>query len=450
MNSFLIKKALVVNENNEFYGSVLIEDGIIKEIFDSKDSIPESIVEKAEEINAEGKILFPGIIDDQVHFREPGLEHKADIKSESRAAIAGGVTSFMEMPNTKPQTTTIEKLEQKFELASENSYANYSFYFGATNDNLAELKKIDPANVCGIKIFMGSSTGNMLVDNQGTLERIFANAPTLITTHCEDEVTIQNNLKKYKEKFGDNIPIAYHPVIRSAEACYLSSSKAVQLAKKHGARLHILHLSTAKELELFDKKIPGKEKKITAEACIHHLWFQDTDYKKMGTKIKWNPAIKSEKDRNALIEGINSNKIDIIATDHAPHTIDEKSNNYIKAPSGGPMVQHSLLAMLDLYHHGLLSLSKIAEKMCHAPADIFNVSKRGYIRKGYWADLVLVDPHKDYTVTRDNLLYKCRWSPMEGHTFQSSVTHTFLNGHLVYDNGNVKDFRVAKRLEFNR
>jgi len=450
MKQILITNARIINEKEDFEGSLLIKNGLIEEIFYKDHKIPGHIFSDSNQINAKGKLLLPGIIDDQVHFREPGLEHKAEIKTESKAAIAGGITSFMEMPNTKPPAITIEELEKKYKTAAETSYANYSFYFGATNDNINELKKIDPLKVCGVKVFMGSSTGNMLVDDQQALNSIFRESPVIITTHCEDEGTIKNNLNRHINKYGENIPISCHPVIRSEEACYKSSSYAVQLAKKHHSKLHILHLSTEKELDLFDHTLPRKDKKITAEACIHHLWFDDKDYQKFGTRIKWNPAIKTSKDRKALINGIIENKIDIIATDHAPHTIEEKSKNYVNAPSGGPMVQHSLLVMLDFYHNGKLSLNQIADKMCHAPADIFNIKKRGYIKKGFQADVVLVDLQKPHQVAKNNLYYKCGWSPMEGHTFKSSVTHTFVNGILVYESGKFNEIKAAERLEFNR
>jgi len=444
----LIKNIKIVNENNIFEGSILTNNDIIEEIYTEVN--PNISSENIKVIDGEGKYLFPGIIDDQVHFREPGLTHKADIYSESRAAVAGGVTSFMDMPNVIPQSTTIELLEDRYKIASKKSLANYSFYFGATNDNLEEILKVDAKKVCGIKVFMGSSTGNMLVDKIEVLEDIFAKAPTLIATHCEDEATIQKNIAIYKEKYGEEIPIKYHPEIRSAEACYISSSFAVGLAKKHNSRLHVLHLTTAKEMELFDNSIPAKDKKITAEVCVHHLWFNSDMYNEKGTRIKWNPAVKTENDRKGLIEAVLNNKLDVIATDHAPHTDEEKENSYFKAPSGGPMVQHSFVTMLELYHKGVISLEKIAEKMCHAPADIFHVKNRGYIRKGYKADFAIVDLNKTWNVEKSNVLYKCRWSPLEGQQFHSQVTHTIINGNIVFDKGNIiEDFR-GERLEFDR
>ena len=444
----LIHNALIINENNKFKGSVILENGFIKQIIKNNTYIDTSNVNKI--IEAEGKLLIPGVIDDQVHFREPGLTHKAEIYTESRAAVAGGVTSFMEMPNTNPQTTTIEKLNTKFELAEQKSLANYSFYFGATNDNIEEIKKINKQKVCGIKVFMGSSTGNMLVDDIESLNLIFSEAPTLIAVHCEDEKTIQYNTEKYKEEYGEDVPIYLHPKIRSAEACYKSSSLAVELAKKHNTRLHVLHLSTKKELDLFNNSIPLKDKKITAEICVHHLWFDESKYKELGTKIKWNPAIKTKEDKDGLFAGMLNDKLDVIATDHAPHTFNEKSNSYFKAPSGGPLVQHSLQLMLEFYKKGKISIEKIVEKMCHNPAILFNVEKRGFIREGYWADLVLVDLNTNYKVSKENILYKCKWSPFEGYVFQSKVTHTFVNGNLVFDNGKLNEDKKGQALEFNR
>jgi len=400
--------------------------------------------------DAEGKHLLPGVIDDQVHFREPGLTHKATIGSESRAAVAGGITSFIEMPNTVPQATTIEKLEDKFSRAAETSHANYSFMFGGTNDNLSEIKKVDKTKVAGLKLFLGSSTGNMLVDDEEVLREIFKSTDLVISVHCEDEETIKNNLEIYKERYGDDIPINMHPIIRSEEACYLSSSKAIALAKETGARLHVFHLSTAKEMELFDNKVPLKDKKITAEVCIHHLWFSDEDYEDKQTLIKWNPAVKKKTDRAALWEALLDDRLDVIATDHAPHTLEEKQNVYTKAPSGGPLVQHALPAMLEKYHEGKISLEKIVEKMCHNPAILFDVEKRGYIKPGYYADLVLVDLNNPWTVTTDNILYKCKWSPFEGNTFKSRISHTFVNGQLAYKNFKVYDEKHGKRLTFNR
>jgi dihydroorotase len=450
MKPILISNARIVNEGNIIEGSVWIRDGKIAEVYKSGDTIPPMAREESEVIDATGQLLLPGVIDEHVHFREPGLTHKADIASESRAAVAGGVTSFMEMPNTKPPAVSHDELEAKFELAREHSYANYSFYLGATNDNLGEVKATDPSRVCGVKLFMGASTGNMLVDDQQALERVFAESPVLITTHCEDEATVRANTERYQQQYGDDIPIQYHSSIRSEEACYLSSSRAVELAKKHGSRLHILHLSTAREMELFEPRRLDANKRITAEACVHHLWFAQEDYQRMGTRIKWNPAIKTARDRQRLREAISEHRIDTIATDHAPHLPEEKDNPYMKAPSGGPMIQHSLQAMLELYHQNVLSLELLVEKMCHAPAKLFGVSKRGYIRPGYWADLVLVDPQKEQTVGSDNLYYKCGWSPLEGQTFRSSVTHTLVNGTIAYQNGTFTETKHAQRLLFDR
>ena len=444
--TLLIKNARIVNEGTIFEGDVLIEDQIIKEI-SSSISVKNSNVTV---IDAENNYLIPGVIDDQVHFREPGLTHKATIETESRAAIAGGITSFIEMPNTNPQATTIEKLEAKFEIAQKTSSANYSFMFGGTNDNLDEILKVDPLKVAGLKLFLGSSTGNMLVDNPEVLENIFKSTDLLISVHCEDENTIKQNMARYMETYGDDIPVKFHPEIRSAEACYISSSKAIALAKKTGARLHVFHLSTAKEKALFSNKKALKDKKITAEVCIHHLWFSDEDYDKKGTLIKWNPAVKSAKDRAALWKALLNDKIDVIATDHAPHTLEEKSNNYTKAPSGGPLVQHGLVAMMEAHHNGKISIEKMVEKMCHNPAILFQIEKRGYIREGYFADLVLVNPNNPWTVNKDNILYKCGWSPFEGSTFKSRVTHTILNGTIVYENANFTNQKAAMRLTFNR
>jgi len=447
MSSLLIKNVQIVNENETFSGHLLIENEKIKKIY-KQDDLPLD-VETTKTIDGKGKFLLPGIIDDQVHFREPGLTHKGDIYSESRAAVAGGVTSYMEMPNTNPQTTTIKHLDEKIVIAQNSSLANFSFYFGATNDNIDEIKKINSKYTCGLKVFMGSSTGNMLVDDIKSLSQIFAESPVLIATHCEDEKTIQNNILIYKEKYGENVPLKYHPLIRSEEACFKSSLLAVELARKYNSRLHILHLSTEKELELFESK-SSIEKRITAEVCVHHLWFSENDYDTYGTRIKWNPAIKKESDRIALLNGVKSNKIDIIATDHAPHTIEEKNNSYFKSPSGGPLVQHSLVAMLELYHRNQISIEEIVTKMCHTPADIFKVDKRGYIREGYWADLVLVDLNSPWTVNKDNILYKCKWSPFEGLAFKAKVTHTIINGHVVYENGTLYEGKKGKQILFNR
>ncbi|MBN4085020.1 dihydroorotase [Flavobacteriaceae bacterium AH-315-B10] len=442
----LIKNTKIVNEGTIFNGDILIENEYIKEI-------AESISAKSADVHvfdAENNYVFPGVIDDQVHFREPGLTHKATIETESKAAIAGGITSFIEMPNTIPQATTIEKLEEKFEIASNTSYANYSFMFGGTNDNLEEIIKLDKTKVAAIKLFLGSSTGDMLVDNPDVLEKIFSSTDLLIAVHCEDEATIQANLKQHIEKFGDDIPIKYHPVIRSEEACYLSSSKAIELAKKTGARLHVFHLSTGKETALFTNKIPLEDKKITAEVCIHHLCFTDEDYDTKGALIKWNPAVKTKNDRDQLWKALLDNRIDVIASDHAPHTLEEKENVYTKAPSGGPLVQHALVAMLEAYHNGKITLEKIVEKMCHNPSILFQIKKRGFIKEGYFADLVIVNTNNPWTVKKENILYKCGWSPFENTTFRSRITHTFVNGSLVYKNFKLYKVKAAKRLTFNR
>ncbi len=442
----LLKNAFIVNEGLIEKKDILIKG---KFIFEISDSITE-IQENTRIINAENKYLLPGLIDDQVHFREPGLTHKADIASESRAAVAGGITSFIEMPNTNPQATTQKLLEKKFKIAEKNSYANYSFMFGGTNDNLDELLKTDPKNVAAIKLFLGSSTGNMLVDNEEVLEKIFSSTKMLIAVHCEDEETIKNNLAKEIAVYGEDIPIEKHPVIRSEEACYLSSSKAIALAKKTGARLHVFHLSTAKEMDLFTNKIPLKEKKITAEVCVHHLWFDDSDYEKKGTLIKWNPAVKTKRDKEELWRALLDDRLDVIATDHAPHTLKEKQQIYTKAPSGGPLVQHALVAMLEAVKNNKLSLEKLVEKMCHNPAVLFKIEKRGFIRKGYYADLVLVDTNKEQIVTKKNILYKCKWSPFEGVKFSSTISHTFVNGSLIYNKGKFNEVIKGKRLIFNR
>lgn len=442
----LIKNAKIVNEGKIVNGDILIEGEYISKI-------AESISPKSADVNvfdAEGQYVLPGAIDDQVHFREPGLTHKANIETESRAAIAGGITSFIEMPNTNPQTTTVEALNDKFDRASKTAWANYSFMFGGTNDNLDEILKIDKKDVAGLKLFLGSSTGNMLVDKPEVLEKIFKSTDLLISVHCEDEATIKANLEIYKERYGDDIPVHFHPIIRSEDACYISSSKAIELAKKTGARLHVFHLSTGKETQLFDNKTPLKDKKITAEVCIHHLWFSDKDYENKGTLIKWNPAVKTEKDRDQLLKALLDDKIDVIATDHAPHTFEEKSNVYTKAPSGGPLVQHALPALLEMYHDGDISIEKIVEKFCHNPAILFEIEKRGFIKEGYYADLVMVNLNNPWTVNKDNILYKCGWSPFEGTTFKSRITHTFVNGGLAYKNFKFYDTRYAKRLTFDR
>ncbi|MHB1177509.1 MAG: dihydroorotase [Daejeonella sp.] len=444
MSSILIKSATIVNERKLFTGDVFIKDGLIEKI-------GTSINETADkEINAEGLHLFPGCIDDQVHFREPGLTHKADIYTESRAAVAGGITSFMEMPNTIPNTLTQQLLEDKYQIAARSSAANYSFFMGAGNDNLEEVLKTDPRNVCGIKVFMGSSTGNMLVDNRKTLEGIFSQAPLLVAVHCEDEATIRANAENFKSLYGDDLTSGMHPQIRTAEACYKSSSFAVELAKKHNTRLHVLHISSAIETALFDNSIPLSKKRITAEACIHHLWFSDADYAEKGNWIKWNPAIKSGSDREEIFKALMDGRIDIVATDHAPHTIEEKLQPFIKAPSGGPLVQHALIAMLEFYKQGKISLEKIAEKMAHNPAICFQVEKRGFIREGYWADLVLVDLNKLSEVKPGNILSKCGWSPFEGIIFSSSVSITFVSGRIAYENGKVLERGTGERLMFER
>jgi dihydroorotase len=445
MSDLLIKNATIVNKGEQFNGSVTIDDGKIISVDRTNRN------NKAKNtIDASGLILIPGVIDDQVHFRDPGLTHKGDLYSESRAAAAGGVTSYMEMPNTKPQTITQQTLADKYDKAEKNSLVNYSFYMGATNDNLDELLKTDRKTVCGIKIFMGSSTGNMLVDNKDTLRDIFSHADLPIAVHCEDENTIQANSKKYKQQYGDALPFSYHPIIRNTEACYKSSSFAVDLAAKHGTRLHILHLSTGKELDLFSVEQDRQKKQITSEVCVHHLWFNDSDYENLGARIKWNPAIKTESDQKALFNGLLEGKIDVVATDHAPHTIDEKSNSYFRTPSGGPLVQHSLVAMLEFYHRGSISLEQVVDKMCHAPADIFKVSKRGYIEEGNWADLVLIDLNNTWEVIPSNILYKCGWSPFEGQKFQSKVHTTIVNGNIVYANDTVVEGSTGKRLLFDR
>ncbi len=446
MNRILIKNAKIVNEGIIFEGDVLIVDKIITEIapYISAKSSGTKI------IDAEGNYLIPGAIDDQVHFREPGLTHKGDIESESRAAVAGGITSFIEQPNTLPNAITQELLEDKYQIAAQKSFANYSFMMGGTNDNLEEILKTNPRNVAGIKLFLGSSTGNMLVDDEAALERIFSSTTMLIAVHCEDETTIKNNLAYYKKEYGDAIPVQIHHLIRSEEACYLSTSKAIALAKKTGARLHVFHLSTAIEIDLFTNKIPLEQKKITAEVCIHHLWFTNEDYDTKGNFIKWNPAVKTANDREVLWEALLDDRIDVIATDHAPHTLEEKSRSYQEAPSGGPLVQHAVVAMFEAFHQGKITVEKIVEKMAHNPAKIFKIEKRGFIREGYFADLVIVNPTLPWNVKKDNIISKCGWSPFEGYTFKSRITHTIVNGQLVYNNFKVKDIQCGERLLFDR
>ncbi|MCB9223798.1 MAG: dihydroorotase [Crocinitomicaceae bacterium] len=443
MSKILLKNATIINEGQRFESDLLISGDRIEKI--ARDITDEH----AQVIDLKGKWLIPGMIDDQVHFREPGLTHKANIFTESRAAVAGGITSFMEMPNTKPNAVTQLALNEKYDFGKMSSIANYSFYMGATNDNIEEVLRTDPKNVCGIKVFMGSSTGNMLVDNKDTLTGIFSKCDMLIATHCEDEATIRRNTEIYREKYGENMPIKYHPEIRSEEACYLSSSMAVELAQKFNTRLHILHISTAKELALFDANTPLKQKRITAEACVHHLWFSDEDYDKKGTYIKWNPAVKTAKDREGIWEGVNQNKIDVLATDHAPHTIEEKENSYFNAPSGGPLVQDAVLAILQKAKEGKITVERAVEKMSHAVADCFDIDDRGYIREGYFADLVVVDPNRKHEVTKSNILYKCGWSPFEGVTFDHSIDTTFVNGKIVYTAGKIVEGNTGMRMTFH-
>lgn len=444
MATKLIKNAKVVNEGNIFESDVLISGQFIERI-DQNISHP-----TAEIIEAEGKFLIPGAIDDQVHFREPGLTHKAEIYTESKAAVAGGITSFMEMPNTVPNVLTQELLEDKYQIAAKKSLANYSFFMGVSNDNIEEVLKTNKKNVCGIKVFMGSSTGNMLVDDQSTIENLFSKAEMLVAAHCEDEGTIKANLELFKEKYGEDIPFDQHPMIRSDEACYISSSRAVGLAKKHGTKFHVLHISTEKEIALFDNDIPLKDKLVTSEACIHHMWFSQEDYAEKGSFIKWNPAVKKATDRSAVFNAVLNDNIDVIATDHAPHTLEEKQNKYLSAPSGGPLVQHAIPSMMEFYLNGQISLEKIVQKMCHNPAILFEVEKRGYIREGYYADLVLVDSNAPWTVAKDNILYKCGWSPFEGQTFRSKITDTFISGHHAYQDGKFDESKQGMRLGFER
>lgn len=445
MQRMIIKNGTIFNEGKRFVADILIENNRITTIEPNIEALPNTQV-----IDATGKWILPGVIDDQVHFREPGLTHKGSIETESRAAIAGGVTSFIEQPNTVPNAVTQELLEEKYQIAAQSSFANYSFMMGGTNDNLDEVLKTNPRNVAGIKLFLGSSTGNMLVDNQEVLEKIFSSTKMLIAVHCEDEQTIKQNLQMAIDTYGKNIPVDQHPIIRSAEACYISSSKAVELAKKTGARLHVFHISTGKETELFTNDIPLKDKKITAEVCVHHLYFSDEDYAKKGNFIKWNPAVKTAQDRAQLWEALLDDRIDVIATDHAPHTLEEKSQQYLQAPSGGPLVQHSLLVLLDFAKKGKLSVEKVVEKMCHNPAVVFQIESRGYIKEGYFADLVIVDPNQETKVSKDNLVYKCGWSPLEGETLQAAIEKTIVNGHVVFDKGNFNESPKGQRLLFNR
>ncbi len=446
MATTLIKNAKIVSEGQIFDGDVLIEGEIISKIAKNISASHEAKI-----IDAEGHFLIPGAIDDQVHFREPGLTHKGDIASESRAAVAGGITSYIEQPNTIPNAITQELLEDKYQIAANSSYANYSFMMGGTNDNLEEILKTNPRNVAGLKLFLGSSTGDMLVDSSDSLEKIFSSTKLLIAVHSEDEVTVKSNLEKFKAEYGDDIPVKFHPEIRSVEACYKSTVKVIDLAKRTGARLHVFHISTAKELDLFTNKIPLEEKQITAEVCIHHLWFTDADYETKGNFIKWNPAVKTANDRASLWAALLDDRIDVIATDHAPHTLEEKNQVYTKAPSGGPLVQHAVVAMFEAYHQGKITVEKIVEKMAHNPAKIFKIEKRGFIKEGYYADLVLVNPSSPELVTKESVLYKCGWSPFEGTNFKSRITHTFVNGELVFHNAKVNDTILAgKRLLFNR
>lgn len=444
--SVLIRNATVVNEGKIFRGDILIQNGRIEKIGSYIESFPENV----EIIEAGGKHLLPGIIDTHVHFREPGLVYKADIYTESKAAVAGGITSFMDMPNTFPPVLTQELLQEKYDIASQKSLANYSFYMGTSNDNFEEVVKTNPKNVCGVKIYLGSSTGNMLVNNPESIEKLFGINNLLIAVHCEEESIIRENAKRIKEQYGNNPPPAVHPVIRNEACCYTSSHHAVELAKKMGTRLHVVHVSTAKETGLFDNTIPLDKKNITSEVCPHHLWFSDKDYALKGNMIKWNPAIKTEGDKKALLQALLDNYIDTIATDHAPHTHDEKEQAYFSCPSGGPMVQHSLTVMLELHKQGKISLEDIARKMCHAPAIAFQVQKRGFIREGYWADLALVDLNSAWKVEKGNLLYKCQWSPLEGETFHAKVTDTFVNGNLVFSNGSFSEDEKGQRILFDR
>lgn len=448
-DSYLIKNALLINEGKRSSCHLLIQNQMIRKIYEPNE-LPKHLPTHCKVLDIEGKYLLPGVIDDQVHFRDPGLTHKADIATESAAAVAGGVCSFMDMPNTIPNALTLDILEEKYAMAAEKSLANFSFYMGVSNYNAEEAVKINPKEVCGIKVFLGASTGNMLVDDKTVLDKIFAMAPCLVAVHCEDEPTIQANLQDAKATYGDAIPFYMHPQIRSRKACYLSSAFAVNLAKKHGTRLHVLHLSTADEISLFSNDKPLKEKKITGEVCVHHLWFNEADYAAKQSLIKWNPAVKTEQDAEALLQALKEDVLDVIATDHAPHTWQEKQNDYIHAPSGAPMVQHSLVAMLELAKKGKISIEKVVDKMCHKPADLFEVDRRGYVREGYYADLVVVSPNDNWKVHKDNILYKCGWSPLEGESFSHKVYYTFVNGNLVYENGQLHTVHKGKRLQFNR
>lgn len=440
----LIKNARIVNRGSITEGDILVKEGRIAQIGKNLSSPTAKI------IDAHGQLAIPGIVDDQVHFREPGLTHKGDIYTESRAAVAGGTTSYMEMPNVKPPTLTQELLAAKYARAAQCSLANYSFYMGASNDNIEEVLKTDPRSVCGVKIFMGSSTGNMLVDNEKTLTNLFSKVPMLMATHCEDEETIRRNAAKAKAQYGENVPMEMHPVIRSVEGCYISSSMAVALAKKHNSRLHVLHISTKDELELFRNDIPLADKRITAEVCVHHLFFNSDDYATKGARIKWNPAVKAPEHQAALLPALLGNRLDVIATDHAPHLLSEKASSYFNCPSGGPLVQHALNVMLGFYHQGKISLERIVEKMCHAPAECYELAERGYLEEGYWADIVLVDENTEWQVQTDNILYKCGWSPFEGHTFKGRVNTTIVSGHIAYHEGQFDESRWGQRLLFNR
>ena len=444
MKSILIVNAKIVNEGRVFEGDIFVKNGRIEKVGSGLDQHAERT------IDANGNLLLPGVIDDQVHFREPGLTHKGNIYTESKAAVAGGITSFMEMPNTVPNAVTQDLLAQKYLMGQKDSLANYSFYFGATNDNIEEVLRTDQKNVCGVKVFMGSSTGNMLVDNEKTLQNIFSKVDLLVATHCEDEATIQENARLFKEKYGEDVPFEMHPEIRSREACYLSSSLAVDLAKKNGTKLHVLHISTENEIDLFDNSIPLAKKRITAEACLHHLWFERSDYAKKGAMIKWNPAVKEKSDRDAIFHAVLDDHIDVVATDHAPHTLEEKQGTYFNAPSGGPLVQHNLVAMMEFVHTARMTIEKVVEKMCHNPAILFQVNSRGFIREGYYADLVIVDPNSPWDVKKSNILYKCGWSPFEGQMFKSSVTHTIVSGHLAFESGTFDESKKGERLAFDR